>query len=615
MAPLCKFWQQGNCRNGSNCRFEHSNANSNPFGAPSANTNRFGALSSGSNKPQDMSNPYKVTKDSIKVDLADERPTWIMSCYGPGRDAPEQLFGGYPREQSLEEVMMYIRGSENQQQAMTEVMGLYNQAEQQIQTTLGNLDGAVQFVLAGENNHPNRIDICKQNAVAGGTSGAFARDSVQGGFSSNPLISAPSTNQNPFSSAPQASPFGGGTPSFGQPSGLGQNPNPFGGAPSSSQFGQPSQMGATASAFGQSSQMGAAAPTFGQASQVGASAPAFGQASTLGQKPNPFGAGSSGPSGFGQAAQTQSAFGQPSSLGQNPNPFGSAAASASPAPFGQQPAAATSSPFGQPAGPASSSPFAQPAAASSSPFGQPAASSSGPFGQPAASSSGPFGQPAASNPFAQPTPASNDQSMDTSAPAPGASNPFGQPSSSGHQANNAFGAQPSGCGTAAPSNSNPFGQPQTQPRQPQAGAASTAKSGPYPPGSTKQHPPIENYTTQDMNGRISSFNGRPVMWKWKVDDKYVDSLPPVDPSQQQRDAKEGRRRDPPAHVPGIRKPDGSWMKVFFPNGPPAYNEDTEPDPAEYEGVKAAYATMAATGRFEGDVPEVPPMREDCMWTF
>lgn len=101
-----------------NCRFEHpgANTNSNPFDA-----NRFGALSNAPTRPQDGANTFKVTKDSIKVDLAEERPTWILSCYGPGKEAPEQLFGGYPREQSLEEVMLHIRRSANPQQAVGEL--------------------------------------------------------------------------------------------------------------------------------------------------------------------------------------------------------------------------------------------------------------------------------------------------------------------------------------------------------------------------------------------------------------------------------------------------------------------------------------------------------------
>lgn len=456
---------------------------------------------------------------------------------------------------------------------MSEITTLFQQAEQQVQTTLSNLDGAVQFVLQGENKHPNRIDICKQGTPNGATSGVFGRDAVAGSQASfaNPLVS------NPFSSAPtpQANPFGGATSAFGQPSALGQKPNPFGSQPSS--------------AFGQPSAMGASKPVFGQSTQMGANTPAFGQASSLGQKPNPFSnAASSGQGGFGQV--TQSAFGQPSTLGQRPNPFGAPAASSTP----------------------------------------PAPN---PFSQPAASNPNPFGQPAVTNPFSQVPSMSSVQPMDTTAPAsvptpipapiPATNNPFGQPSTStsafSAPARNPFGApQPSGFGAAT---SNPFAQVQkqtptqlqSQPQpqaqqmqhqqmQHQATAASLNRANPYGPNSTKQHPAPESYIAKTANGRITSFNGQPVMYKWKVEDKYQDAMP------------DGEIKEPP--VPGVPNADGTWRKILFPNGPPGYNKDTEPDPAMYTAeIKAAYATMTGTGRFEGDMPEVPPMREDCVWNF
>ncbi|XXH02091.1 hypothetical protein Hte_008457 [Hypoxylon texense] len=576
MAPICKFWQQGYCKNGeskwrrnyqqltmsinvASCRFEHTNANANPF---ASNSNRFSALNPGgssnnnSNHYKPQENPYKITKDSIKTDLSDERPQWILSCYGPGKDAPEQLFGGYPREQSLEEVMLYIRGSGNEQQAWAEVTGLYQQAEQQIQTTLNNLDGAMQFVLAAENKHPNRIDICKQASLQGGTTGLFARDAAgpRTNFP-NPL----SSNSNAFSSVPQQSqnPFasggsgGGGTPAFGQPSALGQKPNPF--------------ASTSSPAFGQPSALGAPKPAFGQPSQMGANAPAFGQPSALGQKPNPFSnTAASASTGFGQAAvpTAPSAFGQPSALGPRPNPF-SAAVSSGPSPFSQATV---------PAPP---------------------------------SAPNPFGRPAAANPFAQapsaPAPAPPYQSMDTSVPAvPATSNPFAQPSRTpvAPQLGNVFGAQPpSGFGAVA---NNPFAQASTQPQAP---AATAANNNPYAPNSTKQHPAPDSYITKATTGQITSFNGQPVIYKWKVQDKYQDQRPPGYDS-----------KEPP--VPGVRNADGTWRKIFFPSGPPGYNKDTEPDIALYDAsVKAAYATMTSTGKFAGDMPEVPPLREDCVWNF
>ncbi|KAI0103360.1 hypothetical protein GGR51DRAFT_524676 [Nemania sp. FL0031] len=546
MPPLCRFYAQGHCRNGAGCRFEHPGTNQNPF-----------------TKPQDGTNPFRITKEMMRIDLADERPPWILSCYGPGKDAPEQLFGGYPREQSLEEVMVYIRGSANQQQAISEVTGLYNQAEQQIQASLQNLDGALDFILAAENKQPNRIDICKQNTLPGGTTGVFAVRTDN--------ATDAGANKNPFSTA-TSNPFGGGGgPTFGQPSVhlAGQAVIPFG-TSAAPQFGQPSRIGAAAPAFGQPTPMGGSAPAFGQPSRLGAGAPAFGQPS--GQRPNPFSAPSApATSPFSQVGQ--STFGQPSTIGQPVNPFGAPATAPAPAP---------ANPFSQPSAPASgASPFAQ-------------------VPQGAASNASPFGQPAATNPFAQAA-ASKDVSMDTSTPGPAPNNPFGQPPSTG----TTFGqpAQP-----PAAVNANPFGAPQTS-AHPLRNVANQAPSaaagprpGPYAPGSTKQHPPPESYLTKAMSGQIAAFRGRPIVYRWKVGDRYQDQ-PPENPTLDQQ-------------VPGVRKPDGLWTKILFPNGPPPYNKDTEPDPSQYtDTVKAAYAQMAAAGQFQGDIPEVPPMREDCVWIF
>ncbi|KAJ8111093.1 hypothetical protein ONZ43_g5707 [Nemania bipapillata] len=134
----------------------------------------------------------------------------------------------------------------------------------------------------------------------------------------------------------------------------------------------------------------------------------------------------------------------------------------------------------------------------------------------------------------------------------------------------------------------------------QAPSTAETKPGPYAPGSTKQHMPVDSYIKKAMNGQLISFGGRQVVYKWKVGDRYQDQAPENSSSDQQ--------------TPGVIKPDGSWRKILFPAGPPPYNPDTEPDAAEYtDTIKAAYAQMAATGRFQGDIPEVPPMREDCVW--
>lgn len=72
------------------------------------------ALTSGTAK-------YSLAPDVIEKDLTIEAPQWILSAYAPGRDAPEQLFGGYPREQSFEELRLHYlvgKASGNEQQAV-----------------------------------------------------------------------------------------------------------------------------------------------------------------------------------------------------------------------------------------------------------------------------------------------------------------------------------------------------------------------------------------------------------------------------------------------------------------------------------------------------------------
>ena len=55
-----------------------------------------------------------MTREGIEGDLKNEKPQWPFSAYGPGRDAPIQLFGGYPLEQSPEEMrVLYYKAVAN----------------------------------------------------------------------------------------------------------------------------------------------------------------------------------------------------------------------------------------------------------------------------------------------------------------------------------------------------------------------------------------------------------------------------------------------------------------------------------------------------------------------
>ena len=54
-----------------------------------------------------------------------------------------------------------------QQEAVQEANALASTAEQQMQQALVDLDGAVKYVVSGEDQHPNRIDICNTSNAVG----------------------------------------------------------------------------------------------------------------------------------------------------------------------------------------------------------------------------------------------------------------------------------------------------------------------------------------------------------------------------------------------------------------------------------------------------------------
>ncbi|RGP78074.1 nucleoporin nup42, partial [Fusarium longipes] len=119
--------------------------------------------------------------------------------------------------------------------------------------------------------------------------------------------------------------------------------------------------------------------------------------------------------------------------------------------------------------------------------------------------------------------------------------------------------------------------------QPQPKAA--ASGNPYPPNSSRQHPPIESYSSKGMDGQLSMFKGKHVVYK--------------------------------AGKPGVQEFDGSWRRIWFPDGPPGYSADTELPPEKYDDKsKAQWMAFAQTGTFQdGLMPELPPPREYTLWDF
>lgn len=332
--------------------------------------------------------------------------------------------------------------------------------EQQVKAILDDIPGAIKYIEAGFNVHPNRIDFA--NGAASSTQSVNTLG-ANSGAAANPFQKA-STTANPFSNATapvsafgQVSKPGFGQPAFGQSSVSGQT---------NSSFGQPSNPGQSASPFGAALALGSKPSPFGQPSALGGAGgfgkPAFG-ASGFGQPSMP-GASSAfvpsnvtgQPSTFGQpsAPGPTSGFGQANALGQKPNPF------AKPG-FGQ-------SGFGQPAQPgATASPFGQPAQSGASPFGQSAQPS---FGQQAAPPQSPFGQPAqsyqATNLFQQGRTEAPGDKVSPFANATSQPSLFGQPSRP-----SAFGTQPSQNNAAQPA--NPFLNPPSLTTAPITGPSGT----------------------------------------------------------------------------------------------------------------------------------------------
>lgn len=63
--------------------------------------------------------------------------------------------------------------------------------------------------------------------------------------------------------------------------------------------------------------------------------------------------------------------------------------------------------------------------------------------------------------------------------------------------------------------------------------------------------------------------------------------------------------------------DGSWQRVWFPDGPPVFAKTVDlPDEAYDEATKANYRHLKEAGTFkDGIMPALPPKREWCSWNF
>ncbi|KAL8735533.1 MAG: hypothetical protein Q9166_000701 [cf. Caloplaca sp. 2 TL-2023] len=448
---------------------------------------------------------------------------------------------------------------------MQEALALHNNAEQQIQKALSDLDGAIKYVTQGANQHPNRLDICQ---AKGGDPSQSQQPPTGPRAGSGALSSASAFGQPPFRQP--SAPATIQAPAFGQSS-FGQSSIPAPAPAPAPAFGNPSfgKAAAPAPAFGQPTALGQKPTIFGQPSNPN-SAPAFGQSST----PSPFGQlqQAATPSGLQQSQQ------QPA-IGQQSGPFvqQSATEASTKGSLGQQPALTTSNPFAT--APTTSSGFGRPTAAPTSTFGQPTApqpsdifgrsstsqATANPFSsQATGQTSGAFGQSRV-NPalvFRQPA-------------APASTGIFGRPS-----------APATSTGVSAPTAPVNTGGPITSktPSTPMySGAPTHATFGPGKPGDRK----------------LLTWQGLKVEYVYHTDfegEKIGEAEPCIK-----------------------TRGDNGWQRIWFPEGPITFTDRTPEYPDGYvvdEAARENFKHFLQHGAgSNGLIPDMPPPRDMISWNM
>ncbi|KAF7306333.1 C3H1-type domain-containing protein [Mycena indigotica] len=453
---ICQFYQRGQCRYGTACKFEHTMAS----GGTNQTYTRPGA---------DLKvNIYSA--ESIKNDLSTgkERPMWPLSSYGPAKYEPT-IFSGLdesPEELRVKAVAA-IKGGNMNEYINYESSKIAN-AEQVISNGASNSNQVYEQATKNDSSSAlpgNTTSAFGATSAFNTTTSAFGAPATTSAFS-KPAFSQPAFGQSGFGAAATTSAFGTKPSAFGQPSTSG------GGAFSAFAGNGTSAFGATAS----NNPTPSSTSTTGFSSFAGSGTSAFGATAST-AKPSVFGsspaATNTGGSVFGQssfgntsstnsvfgAKPTTSVFGAPSTT----SAFGAPETKSAFAAFSNQggtpttTTTTTTSVFGAPA---STSAFGAPEtksafAAFNTQAATPATTSTSAFGTPASTSA--FGAPAVKSAFG-----GTSNSVFGNTP-PATASAFGQSSfgaSSDNNSGSAFGTTPASAFSAfATTKPAAFGQP------------------------------------------------------------------------------------------------------------------------------------------------------------
>ncbi|OXU27056.1 hypothetical protein TSAR_008597 [Trichomalopsis sarcophagae] len=461
---LCKYFQQGTCRFGQYCKFEHAYGN---------RSKTFG---------DEKNIALLVAEDVLQAERGGQ---WLLSCYGPFKE--RKCIPGMD-DLSPEEV----RWEMYQAQKTGAVDQIKAQFQQMCEAMKVKRD-------ALKNPTPAIVQLLEEVQSSGSENSAFGDKQKQGNYafgqpqmeaSNQPNQSSNVFGQKPAFGAAPSNPFGGGTNNT-----FGSNQQ------SSSIFGRPAAATTTNSVFGGKASFGTpsvfsggtatAAPTAGGSIFGGGSKPAATPFGTVQNAPTFGGLATQGTNIFGGAATgTQSGFGQPPAFGAAQaqtaagNAFlkpstaqgsvfggaatggsvfgGNAAATAAAPAFGATPAAVSSAPSG-------TGIFGQPTQANAAFGGAPVFGGTAGFGaaQPTAGGSVFGGQsafgaaPAAAastNVFGGNTAAAATTGFGALAQQGATANAFGAASATPAVATNTFGAA-----SATPAATNVFGAPAATP--------------------------------------------------------------------------------------------------------------------------------------------------------